>query len=82
MNPEEIKSLITTYIENSIVEVNSDDNVHFEATIISQSFENKSLIERHKMVYASLGDKMKQEIHALAITALTPDENELKVLKN
>ena len=34
------------------------------------------------MVFASLGDKMKQEIHALAITALTPDENELKVLKN
>ena len=75
MKPEEINSLITAYIENSIVEVSSDDNVHFEATVISQSFENKSLIERHKMVYASLGDKMKQEIHALAITALTPDEN-------
>ena len=53
MNPEEINSLITAFIENSIVEVNSDDNVHFEATVISQSFENKSLIERHKMVYAS-----------------------------
>ncbi len=75
MNPEEIKSLITAFIEHSIVEVSSDDNVHFEATVISQSFENKSLIERHKMVYASLGDKMKQEIHALTITALTPDEN-------
>jgi len=75
MNPEEIKSLITAFIEHSIVEVSSDDNVHFEATVISQSFENKSLIERHKMVYASLGDKMKQEIHALAIIALTPDEN-------
>ena len=75
MNPEEIKLLIVAFIENSIFEVNSDDNVHFEATIISQSFENKSLIERHKMVYASLGDKLKQEIHALALTALTPDEN-------
>ena len=76
MNPEEIKSLITALIEDSIVEVNSDDNVHFEATIISQSFENKSLIERHKMVYASLGDKIKQEIHAISITALTPNEDE------
>jgi len=76
MNPEEIKSLITALIEDSIVEVNSDDNVHFEAIIISQSFENKSLIERHKMVYASLGDKIKQEIHAISITALTPNENE------
>ena len=76
MNPEEIKSLITALIEDSIVEVNSDDNVHFEAIIISQSFENKSLIARHKMVYASLGDKIKQEIHAISITALTPNENE------
>jgi acid stress-induced BolA-like protein IbaG/YrbA len=75
MNPEEIKSLITSFIDSSTAEVNSDDNVHFEATIISESFENKSLIERHKMVYASLGNKMDQEIHALTITALTPDEN-------
>ena len=58
MNPGEIKSLIADFIENSIVEVNSDDNVHFEATIISQSFEIKSLIERHMLCYASLGDKM------------------------
>jgi len=76
MNPEEIKLLIKVFIENSAVKVNSDDNVHFEATVISESFENKSLIERHKMIYASLGDKMKQEIHALSIIALTPDEDD------
>jgi len=79
MNPEEIKSLISSFIENSKVEVISEDNVHFEATIIAELFEGKSLIERHKMIYASLGDKMKQEIHALTITALTP--NEYKKLK-
>ena len=75
MNPEEIKSLITSFIDSSSVEVNSDDNVHFEATIISESFEKKTLIERHKMVYESLGNKMDQEIHALTIKALTPDEH-------
>tara|TARA_B100000029_G_scaffold219552_2_gene217255 strand:- start:1782 stop:2024 length:243 start_codon:yes stop_codon:yes gene_type:complete len=75
MNPEEIKSLITSFIDSSTVEVNSDDNVHFEATIISESFEKKTLIERHKMVYESLGNKMDQEIHALTIKALTPDEH-------
>jgi acid stress-induced BolA-like protein IbaG/YrbA len=79
MNPEEIKSLISSFIENSKVEVISEDNVHFEATIIAELFEGISLIERHKMIYASLGDKMKQEIHALTITALTP--NEYKKLK-
>jgi len=76
MNPQEIKSLILNSIDNSEVEVNSDDNVHFEATIISDSFNQKSLLERHKMIYASLGDKMSQEIHALTINALTPDEDE------
>ena len=76
MNPQEIKSLILNSIENSEVEVNSEDNVHFEATIISDSFNQKSLLERHKMIYASLGDKMSQEIHALTINALTPDEDE------
>jgi len=81
MNPEEIKSLITSFIDNSTAEVNSNDNVHFEATIVSESFENKSLIERHKMVYASLGDKIKQEIHAISITALTPNENEIQSSK-
>ena len=76
MNPQEIKSLILNSIKNSEVEVHSEDNVHFEATIISDSFNQKSLLERHKMIYASLGDKMSQEIHALTINALTPDENE------
>ena len=77
MNPQEIKSLILNSIKNSEVEVHSEDNVHFEATIISDSFNQKSLLERHKMIYASLGDKMSQEIHALTINALTPDEDEI-----
>ena len=72
MNPQEIKSLILNSIDNSEVQ----DNVHFETTIISDSFNGKSLLERHKMIYASLGDKMSHEIHALTINALTPDEHE------
>ena len=77
MNPQEIKSLILNSIENSEVQVNSEDNVHFETTIISDSFNGKSLLERHKMIYASLGDIMSHEIHALTIIALTPDEHEI-----
>ena len=45
MNSDGIKVLIEASIEDAVVNVSSDDNVHFEATIISQSFENKSLIE-------------------------------------
>ena len=72
MNPEQITQLIQSSIPDADVSVSSDDNVHFNAIVISPSFENLSLIERHKMIYASLGDNMKQEIHALSIDARAP----------
>ena len=75
MNSDDIKILIETSIEDSIAQVSSDDNVHFEATVISQAFQDKSLIQRHQMVYGSLGEKMKSEIHALSLKTLTPKEN-------
>jgi BolA protein len=47
---------------------------HFELTIVAEAFAGKNRIERQRMVFAALGDLMQTEIHALAITALTPDE--------
>ncbi|MCG5055602.1 MAG: BolA family transcriptional regulator [Myxococcales bacterium] len=47
---------------------------HFAATIVSAAFVGKPLIQRHRMVYAALGDAMKGDIHALALTTRTPDE--------
>jgi len=47
---------------------------HFAATIISTAFAGKLPIARHRMVYAVLGDAMKSDIHALALTIRTPDE--------
>ena len=75
MNSDDIKVLIETSIEGAIANVSSDDNVHFEAIVISQAFREKSLIQRHQMVYSSLGGKMQSEIHALSLTTLTPKEN-------
>ena len=75
MNSDDIKILIETSIKDSVARVNSDDNVHFEAIVISEAFRGKSLIQRHQMVYGSLGDKMESEIHALSLTTLTPKEN-------
>ena len=74
MNSDDIKILIETSIEDAVANVSSDDNVHFEAIVISQAFREKSLIQRHQMVYSSLGDKMQSEIHALSLTTLTPKE--------
>ena len=47
---------------------------HFRLTIVSASFAGRSRLERQRIVYGALGDLMRTDIHALAITALTPDE--------
>jgi len=48
---------------------------HFEAVIVASGFEGKSRVERHRIVYAALGDLMKREVHALALKTLTPEED-------
>ena len=47
---------------------------HFEVTIVSNSFEGKSRIERHRLIYAALGSLMQTDIHALKINAFSPKE--------
>lgn len=48
---------------------------HFAVTIIADAFNDKSLIERHRLVYLAVDDLMKSEIHALSIKAIATDEN-------
>jgi stress-induced morphogen len=47
---------------------------HWSAIVVTTAFREKSLVERHRMVYAALGDLMRGEIHALALTTDTPEE--------
>lgn len=47
---------------------------HFRVTIVSARFAGKSRLQRHRLVYETLGPLMRSEIHALAVNALTPDE--------
>ena len=47
---------------------------HFKLYIVSKFFENMSVINRHKLIYKTLDKLMKTEIHALSITAKSPDE--------
>ena len=74
MNPKQIEELISVALPGASVRVRSEDNVHFQATVVSPAFQGKMLIERHRMVYAALGDLMRVEIHALALTTNTPEE--------
>jgi acid stress-induced BolA-like protein IbaG/YrbA len=52
----------------------SGDGAHFEALIVSAAFAGLSRVRRHQLVYAALGDRMREEVHALSMTTLTPDE--------
>lgn len=74
MTPGEIETLIQRNIDASVVDVRSDDDVHFEALIVSTAFEGKRPVARHQMIYAALGEHMRADIHALSISALTPGE--------
>jgi BolA protein len=48
---------------------------HYYVTIVAECFTDKSLVQRHQMIYQALNELMKEEIHALGINALTPSEN-------
>jgi BolA protein len=47
---------------------------HFRLVIVSAQFSGQAMLARHRLVYAALGDLMQRDIHALAVTARTPDE--------
>ncbi len=74
MDPVEITRLIEAGFDDAIVRVMSGDNTHFEALVVAREFEGKRSIARHQLVYKCLGGLVGNEIHALSIRALTPDE--------
>ena len=74
MTPAEIEQLISAGMPDSQVTVSSDDNTHFEAVVVSAEFNGKRPLQRHQMVYRTLGELMGGEIHAMSIQALTPEE--------
>lgn len=68
MTKEEIQKLIQAGLPNAQVEVRGDDGQHFEATVICADFAGKMPIAQHRMVYATLGERMGRDIHALQLT--------------
>jgi acid stress-induced BolA-like protein IbaG/YrbA len=74
MNPSDIQTLITTGLPGAKAIVESDDNTHYSAVIVAEQFNGKRTLQRHQLIYATLGSKMGNEIHALSIQAHTPQE--------
>ena len=74
MDTAEIARLIEQGIEQVEVDVRSDDGTHFAALVVSPAFAGLRPLQRHQLVYQTLGDLVGREIHALSITARTPEE--------
>ena len=74
LDAETIRKLIETGLPGAEVQVQGDDGVHFEATVVSEAFRGKMPLARHRLVYATLGELMGGAIHALALKTITPDE--------
>jgi len=73
MQPEDIKQMIERGLPDAQVAVTGDGH-HFEAQVVTREFTGKSMIQRHQMVYRTLGGKMGNEIHALSLRTLAPGE--------
>lgn len=71
--PELIHGYISAGLACTHLQVDGDGH-HFDAVIVSEAFRGKRPIARHQIVYAVLGDRMKEEIHALSMKTLTPEE--------
>ena len=74
MNADTIRQLIESGLPGARAEVRGDDGVHFDGVVVSADFEGKLPLARHRMVYATLGERMGGEIHALSLRTLTPAE--------
>ena len=87
MTSEIIKQKLNETLNPELIEIIDDSAAHaghagaknggghYNVTIVADIFNDKSLVQRHQLIYQALGDLMKNEIHALGINALTPSEN-------
>jgi acid stress-induced BolA-like protein IbaG/YrbA len=74
MNADQLQNIITAGLVCEHIQTDGDGR-HWNAVIVSKEFEGKRLIQRHQLVYATLGQRMHtDEIHALAMKTLTPAE--------
>lgn len=73
VTPEDIKNYIEKGLPCEHIQVAGDGH-HFEAVIVSSEFGGKNMVQQHQLVYKALGDRMREEIHALSMKTLTPEQ--------
>jgi acid stress-induced BolA-like protein IbaG/YrbA len=73
VEPRSIEESIRARLPCTHLEVRGD-GAHFEALVVSPDFAGLNRVRRHQLVYAALGERMREEIHALSMQTLSPDE--------
>jgi acid stress-induced BolA-like protein IbaG/YrbA len=73
VDPRSIEDSIRAGLDCTHVQV-AGDGAHFEAVIVSAAFAGLTRVKRHQLVYGALGDRMREEIHALSMKTLSPEE--------
>ena len=73
MDPNLIRQWIEEGLQCDHVEV-AGDGRHFEAVIVSPQFRGLAKVRQHQLVYSALGERMREDIHALSMKTLTPEE--------
>jgi BolA protein len=88
MTAELIKQKLNEALKPNLLEIIDDSAAHaghagaknggghYNVTIVAEIFDGKTLVQRHQLIYQTLSDLMKKEIHALGINALSPSENQ------
>lgn len=72
--PDDIKRYIAAGLDCEVLQVEGDGR-HFQALIVSSQFEGLRAVQRHQLVYKALGERMREEVHALSMRTLTPAEH-------
>ena len=73
LSANDVKNYIEQGLDCTYVQIRGDDGQHFEAIVVSTLFLGKSMVQQHQLVYQALGDRMRQEIHALSMKTYTPE---------
>ena len=73
VTPEQVKSYIEQGLDCESVRVDGDGR-HFEAVIVSAEFRGKNKVQQHQLVYRALGDRMREEVHALSMQTFAPED--------
>jgi acid stress-induced BolA-like protein IbaG/YrbA len=73
LSAEEVETYIRQGLACDYVTVRGEDGQHFEAVVVSPQFTGKNMVQQHQLVYQALGDRMRQEIHALSLRTFTPE---------